>query len=174
MFDALKRFILEISGGEAPSLRFGEDDYRLSAVALLIHVANVDGETDALERARLKAVVKERFGLDATTTAELIEKAERSDRDAVDFYQFTSVLKRTLDDDGRLKVIEMMWDIAFADGVADEFEENTIWRVAELLGVSTRDRVLLRQRVAAEARPEEALETPRDGPWSAPAMKGQA
>ena len=57
----------------------------------------------------------------------------------MDFYQFTSVLKRALDDDGRQKIVEMLWDIAYADGAPDEFEENTIWRIAELLGVSTRD-----------------------------------
>jgi uncharacterized tellurite resistance protein B-like protein len=43
MFDALKSFIAEVSGAEAPARRFGEEDYRLAAVALLIHVANVDG-----------------------------------------------------------------------------------------------------------------------------------
>ena len=108
-------------------------------------------------------MIEARFGLDDAATARLIEKAEQSDRDAVDFYQFTSVLKRALDADGRLKVVEMMWDIAFADGDVHEFEENAIWRVAELLGVSTRDRVLLRQRVGDEALSGAG----RKGPWGA-------
>jgi hypothetical protein len=64
----------------------------------------------------------------------------------------------------------MLWDIAYADGVADEFEENTIWRIAELLGVSTRDRVLLRQRVAGRATQTGPLE----GPWATAAAKGKA
>ena len=64
----------------------------------------------------------------------------------------------------------MLWEIAFADGSVDEFEENTIWRIAELLGVSTRDRVLLRQRVA-EQTPRDA---PSDGPWVVPSAKGKA
>ncbi|VTZ27206.1 conserved hypothetical protein [Methylocella tundrae] len=162
MFDALKTFIAEISGAGSPSKSFNEDDYRLAAVALLVHVAAVDGETDDKERRRLKTLIEERFGLDDSATALLIERAEQSDRDAVDFYQFTSVLKRTLDEDGRLKIVEMMWDIAFADGEVHEFEDNTIWRVAELLGVSTRDRVLMRQRVAVEI----AAEAAPKGPWS--------
>ncbi|VFU09762.1 TerB family tellurite resistance protein [Methylocella tundrae] len=162
MFDALKTFIAEISGAASPSKSFNEDDYRLAAVALLVHVAAVDGETDDKERRRLKTLIEERFGLDDSATVLLIERAEQSDRDAVDFYQFTSVLKRTLDEDGRLKIVEMMWDIAFADGEVHEFEDNTIWRVAELLGVSTRDRVLMRQRVAVEIEAEAAPK----GPWS--------
>ena len=170
MFDALKSFIAEVAGAEAPARSFGEEDYRLAAVALLIHVANVDGQTDLAERRRLKTIIAERFGLDAKAASELITMGEQSDREAVDFYHFTSVLKRALDGDGCQKIVEMLWDIAFADGLVDEFEENTIWRIAELLGVSTRDRVLLRQRVAGQ--------TPRDapfkGPWSAPAAKGKA
>ncbi|MGH6796680.1 MAG: TerB family tellurite resistance protein, partial [Methylocella sp.] len=167
MFDALKGLIAEVSGAEAPARSFGEEDYRLAAVALLINVANADGQTDLAERRRLKTIIAERFGLDTKAVSELIATAEQSDRAAVDFYHFTSVLKRALDDDGRQKIVEMLWDIAFADGVADEFEENTIWRIAELLGVSTRDRVLLRHRVAGHMPPDATIE----GPWSAPAAK---
>jgi uncharacterized tellurite resistance protein B-like protein len=170
MFDSLKNFIAEVAGPEPPARSFGEEDYRLAAVASLIHVANVDGQTDLAERRRLKSIIAERFGLDAKAASELIAMAEQSDREAVDFYHFTSVLKRVLDDDGRQKIVEMLWDIAFADGVVHEFEENTIWRIAELLGVSTRDRVLLRQRVAAQT-PRDA---PFEGPWSTSASKGKA
>jgi uncharacterized tellurite resistance protein B-like protein len=168
MFDALKNFIAEVAGAEPPARSFGEGDYRLAAVALLIHVANVDGETDLAERRRLKTIIAERFGLDAKAASELIAVGEQSDREAVDCYHFTRVLKRTLDDEGRQKIVEMLWDIAFADGLVDEFEENTIWRIAELLGVSTRDRVLLRQRVAMHMQ-----DSPFAGPWSAPVAKGK-
>jgi uncharacterized tellurite resistance protein B-like protein len=160
MFEALKNFIAEVSGSGAAEKPFEEDDYRLAAAALLVHVAAADGVADAAERRRLRAVIEERFGLDAAATARLIETAEEKDRDAVDFYQFTSVLKRTLDEDGRLKIVEMMWEIAFADGKLDELEDNTIWRVAELLGVSARDRVLLRQRVGGDGGTEPS------GPWA--------
>ncbi|HUB63372.1 MAG TPA: TerB family tellurite resistance protein [Methylocella sp.] len=171
MFDALKNFIAEVSGAESTARRFGEEDYRLAAVALLVHVANVDGNTDLAEQRRLKTIIGERFGLDPKAAAELIATAEQSDREAVDFYHFTSVLKRALDDDGRQKIVEMLWDIAYADGAADEFEENTIWRIAELLGVSTRDRVLLRQHVAGRAAQASSYE----GPWSkTAAAKGKA
>ena len=104
------------------------------------------------------------IGLDAAATTRLIERAEQSDREAVDFFHFTIVLKRALDDQGRAKIVEMMWEMVFVDGTVTEFEENVVWRVAELLGVSTRDRVSLRQHVAE--RP--VLEAGVDGPWSKP------
>jgi uncharacterized tellurite resistance protein B-like protein len=80
MFDALKSFITEVAGAEAPARSFGEEDYRLAAVALLVHVANIDGETALAERRRLKTIIEERFGLDAKAASELIAIAEQRDR----------------------------------------------------------------------------------------------
>jgi uncharacterized tellurite resistance protein B-like protein len=136
---------------------------------LLVHVAAVDGITALAERRRLQTIIEKRFGLDPEAAAELTTMAEQSDREAVDFYQFTSVLKRALDDDGRQRIVEMLWEIAFADGVVHEFEENTIWRIAELLGVSARDRVMLRQKVARQTPRDPPLESP----WNRSGTKGK-
>ncbi len=153
MFESLKRFLADTAGRTGADADFAEDDYRLAACALLIHVANVDGAIDAAERARLRDVIHERFGLDAATTSRLIARAEQSDKEAVDFFHFTNVLKHTLDNEGRCKIIEMMWDVVFADGDVTEFEENVVARISELLGVAPRERVTLRQKVAQEPHP---------------------
>jgi len=163
MFNALKSFIAEVGGKEPLTRRFDEQDCRLAAAALLVHIANVNGYADLAEQRRLKTIIESRFGLDPRRTAELIASAERRDREAVDFYHFTSLLKRALDDGDRQIIVEMLWDIAYADGQADEFEENAVWQIAELLGVSARDRVLLRQRVQARKRKEDFV-----SPWSMP------
>lgn len=167
ILDNLRRFIADTTGQAAPA-GFEDGDYRLATVALLVHVANVDGGIEPAERQRLREIIEARFDLDAAATTLLIERAEQSDREAVDFFHFTTVLKRALDDAGRQKIIEMMWDVVFADGAVTEFEENVVWRVAELLGVSTRDRVTLRRKVADE--PHEAAAV--SGPWSSSPPKG--
>ncbi|SFK39413.1 TerB family tellurite resistance protein [Methylocapsa palsarum] len=150
MFDNLKAFLTELSGSE-PKKAFGDDDYRLAAVALVINIAKIDGKADEAERNRLTNLIEERFGLDAAATAELIAEGEESDREAIDFFQFTSVLKRRLDEEGRANIVEMMWDIALVDGKIDEFEESTIGRIAELLDISNNDRVQARQRAARDS-----------------------
>jgi uncharacterized tellurite resistance protein B-like protein len=164
MFDKLKTFMAELAG--APTAReFGDDDYRLAAVALLVHLAKAEGPADAAERARLTEVIEKNFGLDPLAAVRLIQSAEASDDEAVDFYHFTHVLTNRLDQVGRLRIIEMMWEIAFADGAIHEIEENIVARIAELLGVSPRDRVSLRHQVAAE--PGTAFARP----WTAVAAK---
>jgi uncharacterized tellurite resistance protein B-like protein len=154
MLDALKNFINELTGDAPAAKGFDSADYQLAAAALLVHIASIDGEFDDNERARIQQLVEARFGLSAGAARQVIEEARAREREAVDLYRFTSVLKRRLDAEGRLAVVGMLWDMAHADGAVHEFEENVVWRVAELLGVSTRDRVLLRREV------RESLEVP--------------
>lgn len=151
MFSALKRFLRNAVTGEDDGMTFAEDDHRLAAAALLVHIVSVDGVVDEVERAALNEVLKQNYQLTPDMTAELIQAATRRDNEAVDLYGFTSVLKRNLEIEERLKVLEMMWELVYADGTVHEFEDNTVWRVAELLGISSRDRLALRRKVAGEA-----------------------
>jgi uncharacterized tellurite resistance protein B-like protein len=102
-----------------------------------------------LERDKLHAIIKRRFDLDDSQTDTLVDKATAVEHESIDLYHFTSQLNRSLDEPGRLRIVEMMWEIAYADGHVSEFEDNLIWRAADLLGVSSRDRIALRERVAA-------------------------
>jgi uncharacterized tellurite resistance protein B-like protein len=150
MFESLKSFVSDFVGGEKHPSQFADNDYRLAAVALLVHAAAIDGDMSQSERDKLHSVVKRRFGLDDALTDELIDKATQAENEAVDLYHFTSLLNRTLDEAGRARVIEMMWEIVYADGRRDELEDNLLWRAADLLGVSPRERIELRQRIAKE------------------------
>jgi len=161
MLTALKNFINELTGEAERPKPFEAADYQLAAAALLVHIASIDGEFDDNERARIQQLVEARFGQSPEAARELIQAAWESEREAVDLYRFTSVLKRRLDEDGRRQVVGMLWDMAHADGEVHEFEENVVWRVAELLGVSTRDRVELRREVR-----DSLAAPPAEGPWS--------
>lgn len=150
MFESFKSFITEFVDGEKHPDQFAEDDYRLAAAAMLVHAAAIDGEMSQSERDKLHAVIKQRFALDDATTDELITKATAAEHESVDLYHFTHQLNRALDEDGRAKIVEMMWEIVYADGQRDELEDNLIWRAADLLGVSAHERIALRRRVGGE------------------------
>jgi uncharacterized tellurite resistance protein B-like protein len=151
MFESFRNFVAEIVEGDKHPSQFADNDYRLAAVALLVHAAAIDGDITQSERDKLRAVVKRRFDLDDAATGELIEKATQAENEAVDLYHFTSLINRTLDEPGRGRVIEMMWEIVYADGRRDELEDNLLWRAADLLGVSPRERIELRRRIEQEA-----------------------
>ncbi|MES0812705.1 TerB family tellurite resistance protein [Roseibium sp. SCPC15] len=151
MLNALKSFVREITFGDSGKKTFAEDDKRLAAAALLFHLIDIDGIIEDSESEKLRQILKKHYELTDQETTELISAAKQRDEEAVDLYGFTSVLKRTTDENERLAIVEMMWEIVYADGHVHEFEDNTIWRVAELLGVSTRDRMTLRHKVAQSA-----------------------
>ena len=150
MFESFKSFISDFVDGEKHPSQFEDNDYRLAAAALLVHAAAIDGEMLASERAKLQAVIKQRFALDDGATEELIAKATAAEHESVDLYHFTQALNRVLDEPARARIIEMMWEIVFADGKRDELEDNLLWRAADLLGISPNERIALRQRVAGE------------------------
>jgi uncharacterized tellurite resistance protein B-like protein len=150
MLDILKDFLSDLGGGAKTQALFDENDYRLAAAALLIHVMTIDGSETSAEHETLASLLRDRFGLDDKAATELIEAATEADREAVDLYRFTSLINRSLDEDGRRRIVEMMWQMVFADGKVNEFEDNVVWRAADLLGISSRDRVTLRQQVAEQ------------------------
>ena len=148
MFESCRKFLSEVSDGAKHPTNFEQNDYRLAAAALLVHAAAIDGYISDVEREQLHAVIKRQFGLDEATTDELVAEATEAEHEAIDLYHFTRAINRSLDEDGRRRVVEMMWEIAYADGRVDDFESNLIWRVADLLGISSRERIELGQRVA--------------------------
>jgi uncharacterized tellurite resistance protein B-like protein len=151
MFKSFRDFISEFVDGEKHPSQFAGEDYRLAAAALLVHAAAIDGEMLPSERDKLHTVIKRGFDLDDAATDELVDKATAAERDSVDLYHFTQALNRALDEPGRARVIEMMWEIVYADGRRDELEDNLLWRAADLLGVSPQERIELRRRIGGEA-----------------------
>jgi uncharacterized tellurite resistance protein B-like protein len=148
MLQAFQQFLSELASGAKPQDRFEASDYRLAAAALLVHAAMIDGGFSNAERDRLHGLLRARFELSDNETDELLTKAAEAESEAIDLYHFTSLLNRSLDDNGRLQIVEMLWQIAYADGRVTEFEDNLIWRAADLLHVPTRVRVELRARVS--------------------------
>lgn len=145
MFDALKTFLQDLTGN-AEDQSFDETDPKLAAAALLVHTISIDGEIAEEEKLKLQKLLQDKYELSVQETSELIDEASAADKQAVDLYGFTSILKRKLDEDERLDILAMVWDMVYADGVVHEFEDNLVWRIAELLGISSRDRMILKKR----------------------------
>jgi uncharacterized tellurite resistance protein B-like protein len=150
MLDGLRQFIADVVSPHADGDRkLDETGARLAATALLIHVISLDGQPSAVEKRKLHSLLESHFKLDPGTADQLIASATLVEGEAVDLYHFTSVIMRSVDDEGRLRIVEMMWELVYADGEVSEFEDNVVWRAADLLAVSSRDRIELKHRVAA-------------------------
>ena len=145
MIAAIRQFFDRLTSDAAVDM--GEEEVRLAVAALLYRVVAVDGVVSPAERAMLGELLKDRFGLDPQRTDALVHAAEAADEEAIDLYRFTSLLKQRLEVEDRERIIEMMWRLVYADGSMHEFEDNLVWRVSELLAVSSQARIRLKQVV---------------------------
>ncbi|MEO6014314.1 MAG: TerB family tellurite resistance protein [Devosia sp.] len=141
MFEAISKLFKE---KEAPNLHH---EPRLAVAALLVHLAAVDGSTKDEERLVVRNTLMDYYALDESEVDRLIAEATRRDADAVDLYRFTSSIT-SLPEEERIEIVRMMWQVVFADKQNHELEDNMVWRVAELIGVSARQRTILRNQMA--------------------------
>ena len=147
MFERFRVFLEELTGSAA---RIEKDDPRVAVIGLCFQVMEADGAVRASERRKMRKLIKEHYKLDDAALNALIAAGETAESEAIDFYQFTSEIKRHLSEEQRIELVGMLWEIVYADGARSEMEDHVIWRIADLLGVSGRDRVLKRQEAAAK------------------------
>ncbi len=121
-------------------------DTKLALAALLVHLAAIDGIVSKEEQKLLSDILQKKFDLNQQEVTSLLQQATKKQQEAVDYYQFTSLLIG-LDEKERIDIIRLMWEVVFADGVNHELEDNMVWRIAELIGVSSRERTILRKEI---------------------------
>ncbi len=146
MFEKLQRFLSGLSG--AGRQTFDAGDPRVAVMALCIQVMESDGRILDAERTALRDSFQKLYGLDDARFKRLVDTGTAAASEAIDFFQFTSELKRQLTDEQKVDLVGLLWEIVYADGDRSELEDHAIWRIADLLGVSGRERIMKRQEVA--------------------------
>jgi len=148
MIEVIKQFFEDhLVPGSSAAADDPEQATRLAVAALLIEVAAADYKASSQERAALLQAVQQRFGLDAEASHELLELAETEHDESTDYFQFTSLINDQYQPRQKIRLVEDLWRIAFADGSLDKYEEHVIRRLAELLHVSHRDFIATKHRV---------------------------
>ena len=140
MYNQLMRLLKE----PAPQSR---PDLRLSVAVLLLEAARQDDQFDAREKAMIEKLLTQRFDLSPQECAQLMVAGEARANRMVQLHGHTSDIVGQMTPDERVHLIEMLWEVAYADGVLDPEEDLLIRRVAGLIYVTDRERVLARQRV---------------------------
>ena len=152
MLERLRDLIRTLGAETSPEPHFDPDDARLATAALLVHAMAIDGTVSPEERVKLKEVLARSVSVAAGDLDLLIDEATVAEAEAVDLYRFTSTLKRQMAAEQRVRLVENLWEMVYADGKSTEFEENLVWRVAELLAVSSEARIASKLAVARRAK----------------------
>lgn len=146
MLAKIKSFL--IGDDAAPETAADETDgMAAAAVAVLVEAALLDGDFDQRERDAIMGILVDRFGISADDAGPLIDVSVSQHKDANRVYAATRQIRDTFSDAERIDMMEMLWEVAYADGVLHDYEANLVRRVAGLLYVRDRDSGMARKRV---------------------------
>lgn len=144
----LARLKTLLNGATQP--RKDAEDLRTSVAALLVEAAwSADGFGPD-ERATITRLLQERFGLAAADAAQLLDAGDKAGRNTVNMFRFTREVLNGMEAEQRVEMVEMLWDVAYADGHLDAEEERLITKVAGLLYISPGERSAAKRRAQAK------------------------
>lgn len=141
------------SKGGAPQESHNEDDLRLASAALLVEAACMDGQVDEAELETIASLLRSQFDLNEREAEELLESGREAASESSQLYAFTRIIKDRFSDDERVRMIEMLWQVAYADGHLHHYESNLVRRVAGLIYVPDRESGEARKRVLRRLGP---------------------
>lgn len=150
MFEKVMAFLGSL-GSESQGVEL--DSTAIAIIALALHVIQADGIVEDTESETLESVIRAYFNLSKGEFELMLAAARKEEEDAIDFFRFTSRINRALDERQKTEFIGMLWQIVHADNERNELEDHLVWRIAELIGVSGRERIAKQQK--AEHRQQE-------------------
>ncbi len=142
MLQSINRFFdnyLKPSEASAEDSPNQADQLQLASAALMIELCRADQHFDEEETRKINSILRSRFDLSQDTLDELYELAQQEAEEATSLYQFTSLINEAYEYEAKIALIHNLWEVAYADGNLDRYEEHLIRRIAELLYVSHSD-----------------------------------
>jgi uncharacterized tellurite resistance protein B-like protein len=151
MLADIRRFLDKHLGSADPAAS-DRHTIEVATAALLVETVRMDGDIQPIEREAVLRAVRGKFHLTGEEAQTLIDLAEQEAREASDYYQFTSIINKRFSQHQKIRVIELLWEAAYADKLADPYEEHLIRKLADLLHVEHRDYITAKLR-ARDAKP---------------------
>lgn len=148
MLAAIRRFFEDRLSATSLSQQSPEQRLQLATAALLLEVARADQAIHKLELTAVEQTITRTFQLSADAMADLIRLAEEQVRQSTSDYAFTSLVNKGFEHANKVRLVELLWEVAYADGELDKYEEHLIRRIAELIYVPHQEFIAAKLRVA--------------------------
>jgi len=123
-----------------------EHRLQLASAVLLLDVAQADHDYSEQEKEKIQQAVASKFSLTDDDITELMGLAKTKSHEAIDYHQFTSLLNKEFTNKQKIRLIELMWQVAYADGELDPYEDHFIRKISELLYLRHSELLSARER----------------------------
>lgn len=148
MLNSFRRFFDEfLAPVAAEEARAHEHQLRLATAALLMEMARADFAASPVEREHVVALLRGEFALSAREAERIAGLGADATEASVSLYDFTRALDQALSTEDKIRIIEMLWQVAYADGGLDKYEEHLMRKLADLLHLSHRQLIQAKHRV---------------------------
>ncbi len=153
MLRAIQQFFEQnIASAQSNSDAEREHSLQLATAALLFEMMRMDDEIDEDEKRLLKKLIGQRFSLTDSETRQLIQLAEQEAEQAIDYRCFTSLINSHFSAKEKVDIIELLWQVAYADGQINKYEDHLVRKISELIYVPHSAFIAAKHRAAAQVQ----------------------
>ncbi|MFI3185042.1 MAG: TerB family tellurite resistance protein [Methylococcaceae bacterium] len=149
MLDQIKFFYQQYLALSAPE-DSSEVKLQLATAALYLEMMHIGDALDSKDHEIILALIQQNYSLTDEQTTALMALAEQQRTQAVDYFQFTSLINKEYSLEQKVHLIESLWKIAFVDGVLDMNEEYLVRKIADLLHVPHTAFIMTKNRIGPE------------------------
>lgn len=135
------KVVASITDDDGSSEEDRDETLRLATAVLMVDVARADHVFEDAELERVLALIQQHFDLDEEAARDLVDSAGEHAEDLVGVHGFTQSLHEHLDEDEKARIVSLLWQVAYADGELDKYENSLVLKISDLLYVS-RGRVM--------------------------------
>jgi uncharacterized tellurite resistance protein B-like protein len=147
MLKAIKQFFDNHIGQVEEQSQDSEHRLQVATAALFIEIARADFHIEDKELGQISAALETKFHLSAQEVNELIELATQEAKQAISYYEFTSLINQEFSFEQKIKIVELMWQVAYADDYLQKYEEALIRKISDLLYIPHSDFIAAKHRV---------------------------
>ena len=152
MITKLQQFFNQYLSENTENIAPLEHRLQLACAALMVEMLHVDSVITEQEEAKLRQLIKQRFELEAAEIESLIDLAHNEKHEATDYFKFTSLLNTHYSQQQKIKLVEDLWSLAFADNHLDKHEEHLLRRLADLLHVPHQDFIRTKHKTLDQSK----------------------
>lgn len=149
MVDFLKRVFGAADDGAADAKR-PNADIRIATCALFLELASIDNEFSEEERQEMLSILQREYGLSKAHAVELAEAAVEELKGSVDVWQFTNQINENYTEEEKMRVVELLWRLVYADGKLDAHEDYLMHKLGKLLRLQHKQLIAAKLKVLHE------------------------
>ncbi|MEA3476266.1 MAG: TerB family tellurite resistance protein [Candidatus Cloacimonadota bacterium] len=128
---------------------------QIATCALLLELANADSEFADVEKESIISIIKSNFNLSDNEVNELINETEKELKQSIDLWQFTNLINQNFSNEEKERILEFTWQVIYADGRLDQYEDYLVHKIANLLRLSHEQLIKTKLSVSAPRRKSE-------------------